>query len=162
MVQSNIQTRLAERFAAPLPEFHQRRIIFWHDEDGEFAEAVNELALSGVTLVKLTGKNNFAVKKLLAADDLTSDYLVYDPLAYEKDHKDDWLLDIKLYSEEFRADLVSMQMEELLVEPTTAMRKTVKLYAKFLDNKDRKAAESESHTRPRLVCISTLWQCCVD
>ena len=139
MLSETIQSRLAERFAAPLPEFHKRRIIFWHDEDGEFAEAVNELALGGVTLVKLTGKNNFAVKKLLAADDLTGDYLVYDPLAYEKDQKDDWLLDIKLYSEEFRADLVSIQMEELFVEPTSAMRKTMKLYAKFFDNKDRKA-----------------------
>lgn len=138
MLSETIKSRLAERFAAPLPEFHKRRIIFWHDEDGEFAEAVDELALGGVTLVKLTGKNNFAVKKLLAADDLTSDYLVYDPLAYEKDQKDDWLLDIKLYSEEFRADLVSIQMEELFVEPTSAMRKTMKLYAKFFNNKDRK------------------------
>jgi uncharacterized protein (TIGR02687 family) len=138
MLSETMISKLAERFTAPLPEFHQRRIIFWHDEDGEFAEAVNELALGGVKLVKLTGKNNFAVKKMLAADDLTNDYLVYDPLAYEKDQKDDWLLDIKLYSEEFRADLVSIQMEELLVEPTSAMRKTMKLYAKFLDNKDRK------------------------
>ena len=55
MVQSNIQTRLAERFAAPLPEFHKRRIIFWHDEDGEFAEQVNELDLPGVSIVNLTG-----------------------------------------------------------------------------------------------------------
>jgi hypothetical protein len=37
-----------ERFAAPLSEFHKRRIVFWYDEDGEFAEAVDELALSGV------------------------------------------------------------------------------------------------------------------
>lgn len=139
MLSETIKQRLTERFDAPLPEFHKRRIVFWHDEDGEFAKAVDELALGGVTLLKLTGKNNFAVKKLLAADDLTSDYLVYDPLAYEKDQKDDWLLDIKLYSEEFRADLVSIQMEELLVEPTSAMRKTMKLYAKFLDNKERKA-----------------------
>ncbi len=139
MLSETIKSRLAERFAAPLPEFNKRRIIFWHDEDGEFAEAVDELALGVVTLVKLTAKNNFAVKKLLAADDLTSDYLVYDPLSYEKDQKDDWLLDIKLYSEEFRADLVSIQMEELFVEPTSAMRKTMKLYSKFFDNKDRKA-----------------------
>ena len=138
MLSETIKLRLAERFAAPLTEFHKRRIVFWHDEDGEFAEAVDELALGSVILVKLTGKNNFAVKKLLAADDLISDYLVYDPLAYEKDHKDDWLLDIKLYSEEFRADLISIQMEELFVEPTSAMRKTMKLYAKFLNNKDRK------------------------
>ena len=139
MLSETIKSRLGERFAAPLPEFHKRRIIFWHDEDGEFADQVNELALTGVSIVKLTGNNNFAVKKLLAADDLTSDYLIYDPLAYEKDHKDDWLLDIKLYSEEFRADLVSIQMDELSVEPSSAMRKTIKLYAKFLDNKERKA-----------------------
>jgi uncharacterized protein (TIGR02687 family) len=139
MLSEKIMSRLAERFAAPLPEFHIRRIVFWHDEDGEFAETVNELALDGVTFVKLTGKNNFAIKKLLTADDLTSNYLVYDPLTYAKDQKNDWLFDIKLYSEEFRADLISIQMEELSVEPTSVMRKTMKLYAKFLDNKDRKA-----------------------
>ena len=139
MLSETIKLRLAERFAAPLSEVHKRRIVFWHDEDGEFADEVDELGLPGVSFVKLTGRNNFAVKKLLSADDLTGDYLVYDPLAYEKDGRDDWLLDIKLYSEEFRADLVSLQMEELLVEPSSVMRKTMKLYAKFLDNKDRKA-----------------------
>lgn len=139
MLSETIKLRLTERFAAPLTEFHKRRIVFWHDEDGEFADGVDELVLPGVKVVMLTGTNNFAVKKLLSADDLTGDYLVYDPLSYEKDQHDDWLLDIKLYSEDFRADLVSLQMEELLVEPSSAMRKTMKLYAKFLDSKDRKA-----------------------
>ena len=139
MLSETIKLRLAERFAAPLTEFHKRRIVFWHDEDGEFSNGVDELNLPGVNVVKLTGVNNFAVKKLLSADDLTGDYLVYDPLSYEKDKHDDWLLDIKLYSEDFRADLVSLQMEELLVEPSSAMRKTMKLYSKFLENKDRKA-----------------------
>lgn len=138
MLSETIKLRLAERFAAPLSEFHKRRIVFWHDEDGEFADGVDELNLPGVSIVKLTGSNNFAVKKLLSADELTGDYLVYDPLSYAKDQHDDWLLDIKLYSEDFRADLVSLQMEELLVEPSSAMRKTMKLYAKFLENKDRK------------------------
>lgn len=139
MLSETIKLRLMERFTSPPAEFHKRRIVFWHDEDGEFADGVDNLDLPGVSVVKLTGKNNFAVKKLLSADDLTGDYLVYDPLSYEKDQHDDWLLDIKLYSEDFRADLVSLQMEELLVEPSSAMRKTMKLYAKFLDNKDRKA-----------------------
>jgi len=121
MLSETIKHRLTERFAAPLPEFHKRRIVFWHDEDGEFAAEADELALPGVTLVKLTGNNNFFVKKLLTADDLAGDYLIYDPLAYDKEHKDDWLLDIRLYSEEFRADLVSLQMEELLVEPSSAI-----------------------------------------
>jgi uncharacterized protein (TIGR02687 family) len=139
MLSETIKLRLSERFAAPLPEFHKRRIVFWHDEDGEFGEQLDELVLPDVRIITLTGRNNFAVKKLLSADDLTGDYLIYDPLSYEKDLKDDWLLGVRLYSEEFRADLVSLQMEELLVEPSSAMRKTMKLYAKFLDNKDRKA-----------------------
>lgn len=139
MLSETIKQRIADRFAAPLPEFHKRRIVFWHDEDVEFADAIDELDLPGVKIIKLTGTNNFAVKKLLSSDDLTGDYLIYDPLSYEKDQHDDWLLDIKLYSEEFRADLVSLQMEELFVEPSSVMRKTMKLYAKFLDNKDRKA-----------------------
>lgn len=62
MLSETIKLRLVERFAAPLSEFHKRRIVFWHDEDGEFTEAVDELTLGGVTLVKLTGKNNFAIK----------------------------------------------------------------------------------------------------
>ena len=131
--------RLSERFSAPLPEFHKRRIVFWHDEDGEFAKEVDELALPDVTIIKLTGNNNFSVKKLLATDELAGDYLIYDPLTYDKEQKDDWLLDIRLYSEEFRADLVSLQIEELLVEPSSAMRKAMKLYARFLNNKERKA-----------------------
>ncbi|NLW39196.1 MAG: BREX-1 system phosphatase PglZ type A [Peptococcaceae bacterium] len=139
MLSETIKKRLVERFAAPLPEFHKRRIVFWRDEDGEFADAVDELDLPGVNIVKLTGTNNFAVKKLLSSDDLTGNYLIYDPLSYAKDQKDDWLLDIKLYSEEFRADLVSLQMEELFVEPSSAMRKTMKLYAKFLGSKERRA-----------------------
>ena len=69
MLSETIKLRLAERFAAPLPEFNKRRIIFWHDEDGEFSDGVDELDLPGVSIVKLTGSNNFAVKKLLSADD---------------------------------------------------------------------------------------------
>jgi hypothetical protein len=89
MLSETIKSRLAERFYAPLPEIH-KRIVFWHDEDGEFAEQIYELNLPNVNLATLTGKNNFAVKKLLAADDLTGDYLVYDPLSYDKGQKDDW------------------------------------------------------------------------
>ena len=63
MLSETIKLRLAERFAESLTEFHKRRIIFWHDEDGEFKDSVDELTISGVTLLKLTGNNNFTVKK---------------------------------------------------------------------------------------------------
>ena len=32
------QQDLARRFAAPLPEFYKRRIIFWYDEAREFED----------------------------------------------------------------------------------------------------------------------------
>lgn len=133
----SIQYALKERFAAPLPEFYQRRIIFWQDEEREFEAMVDELDLPGVEIVKLTGSNNFEVKKLLLHDDLTSNFLIYNPFSYENS-KDNWLRDIELFSEEYRADYISMLMSELNVASGPAMRKTVKLYAKFLDNKERK------------------------
>jgi uncharacterized protein (TIGR02687 family) len=155
MLSESIQIRLAERFAAPLPDFHDRRIVFWHDEDGEFATLADELALPNVSVLKLTGKNNFAVKKLLTEDDLKGNYLVYNPLAYTKT-QDNWLLDIELYSEEFRADLVSMQMEELRAKPSPDMSKTVKLYARFLENKERKSKLQKNYQTPLQLHIDIL------
>lgn len=138
MSTESVQFTLRERFAAPLPEFYQRRIIFWQDEDREFEETLDELDLPGVNIVKLTGTNNFAVKKLLLHDDLTGNYLIYNPFSYAAP-QDDWLRDIELYSEEFRADYYSILMNELNINPSPVMRRTVKLYATFFDNKERVA-----------------------
>ena len=137
MANERIQFALRERFQAPLRDFYTRRIIFWKDPEREFERDVDELELGPVKIVKLSGCNNFAVKKLLLKDDPDSDFLVYCPLSYD-DVQENWLLDIELYSEEFRADFISMQMEELNIAPSAIMRKTVKLYAKFLDSKERR------------------------
>ena len=63
-------------FAAPLPEFYQRRIIFWHDEDKEFEDRLGEVVLENAKVITLTGSNTFSVKKLLSVDDLSTNYLV--------------------------------------------------------------------------------------
>ena len=136
MSSERVQFNLTERFAAPLPEFYRRRIIFWKDEDREFESMLDELYIPDATILKLTGTNNFAVKKLLLHDDLTGNYLIYNPFSYS-DPKDNWLLDIEKFSEEYRADLISTRMNELNIEASPAMRKTVKLYAKFFDSKER-------------------------
>lgn len=138
MSTESIQFSLRERFAAPLPDFYQRRIIFWQDEDREFEAMLDELVIPNVKIIKLTGTNNFAVKKLLLHDDLTGNYLIYNPFSYSE-QKDNWLRDIELFSEQYRADYLSMLMSELNIDATPAMRKTVKLYATFFDNKDRVA-----------------------
>lgn len=132
----SIQTALRQRFSAPLPEFCRRRIIFWSDEAREFDTLPEELDLPGVGIVRLTGSNNFAVKKLLLHDDPDGDYLIYNPLPRER-AEENWLRDLELCSEEYRADLVSEQMRELHLPETPAMRKTVKRYGRFLGNKER-------------------------
>ena len=121
---------LNQRFAQPLPEFYKRRIIFWCDEEREFEDKLDEIVLHDAKLIALTGTNYFAVKKLLGVEDTTGNYVVYCPLSYEKP-EDDWLLDIRLYSEEYRADLISNWMDEMGIPQTVALRKQVKEYRKF-------------------------------
>ena len=133
-----ITQELNRRFAAPLGDFEARRIIFWKDPEGEFSELVDTLDLSGVKIIKLTGRNSFIAKQTLSELDTKSHYLVYDPISYA-DIREDWLLDIELYSEEFRADLISLRMQELRVPATAQMRKTIKLYSRFFENKERVA-----------------------
>ena len=121
---------LNQRFAQPLPEFYKRRIIFWCDEEREFEDKLDEIVLLDAKLLALTGTNYFAVKKLLGVEDTTGNYVVYCPLSYEKP-EDDWLLDIRLYSEEYRADLISNWMDEMGLPQTAVLRKQVKEYRKF-------------------------------
>ena len=122
---------LNRRFAAPLPEFYKRRIILWYDEDRDFEEKIQngEIELTDAKLIALDETNNFEIKKLLTHDDKTSNYCVYCPVTYP-DEKN-WLLPIQLYSEEFRADLVSIWLEEMGIENTASLRKTVKDYRPF-------------------------------
>ena len=128
---------LNRRFAAPLPEFYQRRIIFWYDEDREFEDKIEEVILDNAKVLVLTGNNTFAAKKLLASDDTTSNYLVYSPLRYER-LEDNWLINIELYSEEFRADLNSIWMDEMGLPNNATVRRMVKGYRKFFNSIERR------------------------
>ena len=133
-----IVRELNRRFAEPLPDFYRRRIIVWKDEEQEFSDKLGDIVLDGAKLVALTGHNTFDVKKLLCADDKTSNYVLYCPIDY-KQPDDNWLLDIELYSEEFRSDLLSIWMDELSIPQTPEMRKQVRGYQKFFNAKERRA-----------------------
>lgn len=153
---------LNRRFAAPLPEYYHRRIIFWHDEDREFEDKLDEIKLDNAKLVALNGSNTFMVKKLLGSDDQTNNYLVYNPLSFDKPD-DDWLIDVKLYSEEFRADLISMWMDEMGLVSSFAMRKEVKHYRKFFNAKERRAkvaAQSKTPEKPAQLHIAVMAAIC--
>lgn len=135
-IESVIQD-LNRRFAAPLPEFYPRHLIFWHDEDREFIDKIADVTLANAKILILTETNNFAAKKLLNEDDTKSNFLVYCPFSYEN-KEDNWLLDMELYGEQFRADLISIWMTEMGTETTPQMRSCFKKCRKFLNAKDRR------------------------
>ena len=122
---------LKRRFALPLPDF------------------------GDIKIAKLTGNNTFAVKKLLCKDDTESNYLVYDSRPFMKDD-DNWLINVQLYSEEFRADLNSIWMDEMGLPMTPIIRNQVKNYGKFFRAKDRRDAVKISPLRR--ICI---WLLCL-
>ncbi len=135
-IESVIQ-KLRKLFEAPLPEFYRRRIVFWHDEEREYEDALDDINIPNVKLFIHTESNNFALKKLLAYDDQTSNYLIYTPIGY-KEPDDDWLLNIELYSDEFRADRISNWMDEMDIANTLELRRCLKWYRKFFNAKERR------------------------
>ena len=131
-----ITKELNKKFAAQLKEYYYRRVIFWYDPDKEFSDDVQELVLDNAKIFVLTGSNSFEAKLLLHRD-ATSNYLLYCPLVY-KNIEDNWLLDVELYSEEFRADVVSLWMEELRIPSEENLRKHVQQNKKFFNAKERR------------------------
>ena len=104
-----INQELNKRFTETLPEFYKRRIVIWYDEEGEFKDQIDELELLNAKVLCLNGTNNFVIKKTIAVDEPTQNFLIYNSMNYEKPD-DNWLLDVELYSEEFRADLIAIWM----------------------------------------------------
>lgn len=139
---------LKRRFVEPVSEFYQRRIIFWHDEEREFIDKIDAFELDGVKVVKVEvnergeAANLFAVKKLLAMDDVESNYLVYCPVVLCDE--ENWLLNIELYSgDTFRADIYAIWMEEMGIGAQENLRSLIKKYRKFFKAKERRLSFAE-------------------
>lgn len=135
---ASIERDLERRFAAELPEYYRRRIIFWHDDEGEFADGVRSLSLESARVLVVERGALFAAKRLLTVDDTESNFLVYVPYPYTAT-EENWLLPIELYSEQFRADLLSLWLGEMGLEATADMRRLARRYARFLGAQGRRA-----------------------
>lgn len=113
----------------------RRNIVFWYDDNAEFAEDINELQLANAKLIKLTASNSFAVKYQLEKVDTDSNYLIYCP-APKPVPRENWLLDILKYSREFSTDKTTVIMRDLGVRDAS-LRDVFKKYGKFFNNKER-------------------------
>ena len=156
-----ITQELNKRFIAPLDEFYKRRIVVWYDEDGEFIDQIKDLQLLNAKILRLTETNNFEIKKTIAIEEPTQNFLIYNSMNYEN-LDDNWLLDVELYSEEFRADLIAIWMDEMGIPSSVALRNQVKKYRKFLNAKSRrddvvKLADSlDSPTKIQLAIMASI------
>ena len=134
-VMSNIDYQLAKKeIESKFMEDSHRVIIFWYDETKNFINEVkNDFFENAKTIIY--DNNDFAIKHLLEVEDTESNYLIYFPC--EKPHdKENWLLDILLYSVEYYADQVALTMRKLgLTNPY--LRSIVNNYSKFFRSEAR-------------------------
>lgn len=119
-------------------KFELSRIVFWHDPENTFFDDVNSLDLAGVTTILMQEISYLEIKKRIELDEPESCFLLYCP--YEiPSPEDDWLLDIRCYSESFYADKSSMILNELGLT-VMSLRNHLKNREIFLANKQRIAA----------------------
>jgi len=116
--------------------FTQHRFIFWHDDEGQYAEDISQLELSEVRVVMLDSTPHLSIKIDIEAAHPTSKWLFYSenpaPLP-----ELDWLLDVRKRSKEFLTDEASSWLEELGLQ-TLSLRQHIKDRALFLRAKDRR------------------------
>ena len=118
-------------------EGNGRKIIFWYDPPVNFKDDITADSFD-CCKVLVCDKNEFAVKKTLEHDDPNSDYLIYSPSARPSD-RENYLLDVELYSELFSADRASLVMDDLRVQDFL-LKEAFEKYGRFFDSKDRKNA----------------------
>jgi len=128
-----------------------RKLIFWYDAEGEFADDVDALALPNAKVYHLQKDNTFRTKLFLEREDTTTNYLIYAPFP-KPDVREDHLADTLRYSKEFFADRASLLMLDLGIDERC--KTTIQHYIKFFGNKQRTQAfydlEIGAYTRPTI------------
>lgn len=123
--------------AGLVAKFSDSRIVFWHDAERNFYESVPALVLDDVTVVCVENLSMLALKKRLELDEPQTRFLLYCPFEVP-DVEDDWLLDIRLYSGAFYADVSSMILHDLGITQL-ALRAHIGQRLAFFSNKQRVA-----------------------
>lgn len=131
----NIQEILQEMLSRDPENGNVRNIIFWYDADCEFEQDVKELSFENTKVVVLAENNVFKLKYDIEVLEKESNFLIYAP--FEKpDNRENWLLDIQKYSEEFTTDRSIYEMRRLGITDIS-LKNTIKKSIKFFENEKR-------------------------
>ena len=150
---NQIEEKLNKEFAG-----EGRRIVFWYDENGDFADDVDNLQLNDakiqgdtilakvvstvkgdvlVDIADLKGfipSSQFRTKVLLEREDKTSNYLLYGAFA-KPPVVENHLEDILLYSKRFYADRISLICADLGIHE--GLKPVLVKYQKYFAAKER-------------------------
>ena len=77
-----------------------RKLVFWYDDNGEFAEDMKDIELENARVYYLEQDNQFYTKYFLERVDTTTNYLIYAPFP-KPDVRENHLEDTLLYSVNF-------------------------------------------------------------
>lgn len=92
--------------------FQKHRIVFWYDDKQEFSKDFEALEFDDVTKLELKN-NEFRLKHQILREEKEQKFLLYKNEARPAKYLDNWLLDVELYSGEFRTDQVAIWLSEL-------------------------------------------------
>ncbi len=120
------------------------RLVFWHDANAEFGEYLAGGLPEALAHVQVLDASHvggqiggLSAKLRLERDDPTGTYLIYSQgemaLAEE-----DWLLDIRLYSAQFHADVASIWLQELGLS-SLGLRDHLSARATFMGSQERRS-----------------------
>ena len=91
--------------------FQKHRIIFWYDEKKQFEEHFADLILDDAEAIKIEN-NEFAIKYKILREEKEKKFLVY-KADKRPENLQNWLLDVELYSGEFRTDKIALWLADL-------------------------------------------------
>lgn len=121
--------------------FEQYRIIFWNDAEQEFVDVIGSLNIPSLEILYLDEIGQFKAKYLIEHEKPDNKFLVYSKKP-EPEFEDDWLLDMRLYNYQFRADSASIIVEELGLQEFHMVNHIRKRIA-FFNNKEQYAKLKE-------------------
>lgn len=116
-----------------------RGIVFWYDEEAEgreLEEIRDTLQRQGIQVWELTEQNSFRTKLLLEVEQPEASFLLYAPFP-KPEPEANYLLDILLYSAEFKTDETELLAGELGLDAAVA-RPFLERYKLFFRAKGRR------------------------
>mgnify|MGYP002762789418 FL=1 len=111
-----------------------RKLVFWYDDKGDFAEDIDGVELTNAKVYKLTKDNQFYTKYFLEKEDTSTNYLIYAPFP-KPPVTENHLEDTMLYSKRFYADRASLLSVDLGIEEK--YKPIIEKHIKFFGNKER-------------------------